>query len=219
MTTEPVRPRTQRFIIIIMAVFAVLIGYLAGNRFSAPEPLDLKTGTALPEPRILPEFELIDQNGNAFTRDSLSDQWHFLFFGYTHCPDVCPTALLRFTQVYNRLGAYPELQGKTKMTMVSVDPARDTPEQMKNYVTYFSPEFVGLTGSKEMIDKLGTSLSVVYKIHEPEPGREGYVVDHSSTTMVINPDGRLAAVFTGETDPALIAGDFIELAKRYDGEL
>ncbi|MCU7959456.1 MAG: SCO family protein [gamma proteobacterium symbiont of Bathyaustriella thionipta] len=212
------RPKGQLFALVASAVIALLLGYFLGNYFeygSPDKPPKLDSATLLPQAADLPDFELMDQNGQVFNNQNLQGKWHFLFFGYTHCPDVCPTTLLRLTEVYNRTAAEHDLQANTDVIFVSVDPGRDTPQHLKKYVEYFAKYFIGLTGKKEQIDKLSKALGIAYSIHPPEAEDEpdNYLVDHSAAILLINPQGQFQAVFLGEQDPQKIADDFIKIAK------
>jgi protein SCO1/2 len=211
-------PRSWAFKIVLalLALLMFYMGHYLGQLYHR-ETLEKLSATVLPEPWQVEPFELIDQNGQPFTADNLKGQWDFLFFGYTHCPDVCPTTLALLTQVYNRLAARPKLQASTRMVFVSVDPARDTPEQLKGFVSYFGPEFLGITGSEAEIEKVTSQLKIYYQRHEPLEGSEDYAVDHSAALLLADPEGRIRAIFSGVYDPATVAADFTKIAD-YFGE-
>ena len=141
----------------------------------------------LPKPRDIAPFELQAMDGGPFTRDMLEGQWSFLFFGFTHCPDICPASLSIMAQAERRLqDSRPELLASVRAGLVSVDPERDDPETLKRYVTAFSPEFVGVTGEREAIAELARQVNVAFgKV----PAENGYTVDHTGNIVVINPRG------------------------------
>ncbi|MEN8175100.1 MAG: SCO family protein [Pseudomonadota bacterium] len=201
-----------RLALVAIALLAAIGGYWVGNRFKQPDPEPL-SATVFPVPRPLPEFELVGEDETTFTRSDLRDAWHFVFFGYTYCPDICPTTLTRYTQVINRLAADPGLQQQTRVLFVSVDPARDTPERLGEYVRFFHPEFRGVTGDKQEIDRLAKAFSVFYETHEPD-AEGNYLVDHSAVVAVVNPRAELAAFFSGVLDPEVIAADFQRIVAR-----
>lgn len=172
---------------------------------SAPAP-ELTTGTLLIPDRALADFSLIDQQGKAFGSADLRGRWSLLFFGYTHCPDFCPTTLTTLAAMKKRLRAAnsPVLP---QVIFVSVDAKRDTPAQMSKYVPYFDPEFVGLTGADQpSIEAVAKKLGVGVIIQPTSGGN--YSVDHSGLIFVLNPDGRIAAILTGPFSVEALQADF-----------
>lgn len=113
-----------------------------------------------------------------------------IYFGYTHCPDVCPASLAAGAQALNTLSV--DERGKVRLIMVSVDPERDTPERLKEYTAYFHPEMIGVTGSAEEIAAVAKSFGAGY-IRQPTRPDGSYAVDHTTRTYVVAPDGKLAA--------------------------
>lgn len=113
-----------------------------------------------------------------------------VYFGYTHCPDVCPASLAAGAQALNTLS--PEDRAKVRLIMVSVDPERDTPERLKEYTAYFHPEMIGVTGTPEEIAAVAQSFGAGY-IRQPAQPDGSYAVDHTTRTYVVGPDGKLAA--------------------------
>ena len=169
---------------------------LAAGIFTAArlqQPPELAAAFALPEPTPLPEFSLLDQSGNAVTRDSFTGQWDLVFFGFTHCPDICPATLQILDQVERQL-ADADQEPLPRIVLVSVDPERDTPEQMGRYVDYFGDGNLGVTGSIDELKKLTSALGIYF---EKRPGEtDNYSVDHSAAVLVIDPDGGFSALFS-----------------------
>ena len=131
----------------IVAILALVFGLQVQHKnANTPEELpDFERVLLLPTPRTLSAFSLVDESGNEFNNSALKGQWNLLFFGFTHCPDICPTTMLALKNVRQRLeakGQWPDLN----VVMVSVDPDRDAPERLKPYVNYFHPEFKRVTG-------------------------------------------------------------------------
>ena len=153
------------------------------------------------------ELRLTDHNGQ---RRSLAD-FHgkvvVLFFGYTHCPDVCPTTLGELGITLKRLGADAD---KVQVLFVTLDPARDTPVVLARYVPSFNPTFLGLTGSVEEIDQVAKSFKVFYKQQESS-SKAGYTMDHSANTFVIDPQGRLRLLFGFGSGAGPLVHDIQEL--------
>ena len=156
--------------------------------------------------RELPDFSLIDQQGRMFGSANLRGRWSLMFFGYTNCPDFCPTTLTTLAAMQKRLRAAnaPVLP---QVIFVSVDAKRDTPAQMAKYVPYFDPGFIGLTASDQpSIEAVAKELGVGVIIRPASDGN--YTVDHTGAIFVLNPDGRLAAILTGPFNVDALQGDF-----------
>ena len=145
-------------------------------------------------------FHLVDQNGKTVTDGDLKGKWSLVYFGYTHCPDACPTALNDIAIALDELG--PQ-RGAVRPVFITVDPERDTPEVLKSYVTSFDAPILALTGSREEIAQAAKDYRVYYAKH-PEAGGD-YSMDHSSVIYVMDPEGRFTASFTHESSPEQIA--------------
>ncbi len=135
------------------------------------------------------DFVLRSADGPVDTR-ALRGKVLLIYFGYTHCPDVCPASLAAGAQMLNTLSA--EERGKVRLIMVSVDPERDTPARLKEYAAYFHPEMIGVTGTPEETVAVAQSFGAGY-IRQPARPDGGYAVDHTTRTYVVAPDGKLAA--------------------------
>jgi protein SCO1/2 len=174
--------------------------------------------TVLPAPKPLPPFSLVDQDHRPFGPERLRGKWSFLFFGYTHCPDVCPLTLATLRTVHERLTAEPGERGgvqNTQFVFVSVDPERDTPEQLKSYVSYFNKSFLGVTGDQVQLQTLTRHLGILYM---RVAGREDhYTVDHSAAILLIDPEARLAALFSAPHDAEKIASAFLKVRDYLTG--
>jgi protein SCO1/2 len=203
--------------VVLGAVVAAAALYTLGARRG--EPLPEIGGFVLAEPRAL-DFALVDSEGQPFGPHDFTGHWSFLYFGFTHCPDVCPLSLIELTELKKKLEAQaPDVAAE--YFLVSVDPARDTPQVMKDYVTYFDPAFRGLTGEPEQVAELAKAVGAIYFV-PPGQSSESYVVSHSSNVTLIDPQGRLHAVFTSPHTPQQLAEDFAKVLARYrklEGEL
>lgn len=197
-----------------IALAALIAGLWVSVRLTrAPEPASKIGGYVLDEPRALPAFDLVDNRDEPFHAEDFAGHWSFLYFGYTYCPDICPLAMLELAGVKKKLdeaGAGEDAE----YYLVSVDPARDTPERIGEYVEYFDPSFRGITGRLEEIDKLAKAASVVYVLPDAKEG-EPYIVGHSSTVTLIDPAGRIHAIFTEPLKADPIAEDFRQIAASY----
>ena len=145
-------------------------------------------------------FRLVDQNGKTVTEADLKGKWSLIYFGYTHCPDACPTTLNEIAIALDDLGPKRDA---VRPVFITVDPERDTPEVLKSYVTSFDAPILALTGTPEQIAQAAKDYRVYYAKH-PEPGGD-YSMDHSSVIYVMDPEGRFTATFTPESSPEDIA--------------
>jgi len=182
---------SRKYFIISVALIAIVTGAWLSWRVMLPPP-SLQTATLLPAPAALAEFSLLDQDGNAFSQDSFSGDWNLVFFGFTNCPDVCPTTLQVLATAHNQLLA-DGLETLPRIVLVSVDPERDTPAIIGAYVAHFGAGIVGVTGTLEETKKLTDGLGIYF-------GKSGiagdnYSVDHSAVVIVVNPEGQFHALF------------------------
>src|SRR5262245_46385939 len=171
--------------IIVLATLAIVA---AGVWLEKSAPGAATSATVLDAPRPLPQFSLVDEHGAAVTRDALAGRWTFLFFGFTHCPDVCPMTL----QVLARtLHAFDDLPAEQRPTarFVSVDPERDTPAQLASYLAAFNADIHAMTGTPEAIEALTRAIGVAYE-RVDQPGG-GYTMDHTAALFLLDPEARL----------------------------
>ncbi len=175
------------------------------------------------EAKELTDFKLTAANDKMLGLDDLKGRWSFVFFGYTQCPDVCPLTMGVLGQAFKLIeknpAAYQEMQG----IFISVDPKRDTPELLKEYVSYFSNKFIGVTGETAQLDAVSRQMSALYTIHPKEPKKAGdtstgdnYQVTHNSTVFLVDPQGRLYGKFPPPQLPQEIAEVFIKIHKFYN---
>jgi protein SCO1/2 len=183
---------------------------------STPTIPQVSVATVLPQPRPLADFRLVDQDGAPFTLEALRGQWTFLAIGYTHCPDICPTTLATFTAIASGIGDRSERQAPTRFLFVSIDPGRDTPERLAQYVRYFDPGFLGATGDEAQLRAFAAQLGLAYAKVEGQDTALGYLMDHSASVLLVDPDGRLAAIFSAPHDSARMALDFLAIAAARD---
>ncbi len=190
-----------------VAIVAAVAGMLLSRSFvqSGPTTPQLATGTWLEGGRQLPEFSLVDQKGQPFGRERFSRRWNLLFFGFTSCPDICPTTLALLSSFEKSLGDLPP-EERPQILFVSVDPGRDTPERVAAYVNFFSPTFTGLTGTPAAIEAFAQALHVPYAITPLSDGN--YTVDHSSALLLVSPDAELRGIFSAPHDAQGLAADF-----------
>jgi protein SCO1/2 len=191
-------------VVLAGALAGVLVAYVVRSRQAPPPPLE--HATLLAEPRALPDFELVDHTGAPFGARRLQGHWSFLFFGFVNCPDVCPGTLAMLAGVRRSLGDLPELQ-RPEVVLVSVDPGRDTPAVLAQYVGHFDPAFTGLTGNAADIEALSSALGVAAVVG-PRAADGSYAVDHTAAVFLVDPEGRFAALFNTPHEAGLIARDY-----------
>lgn len=182
--------RTQKTVFILVALVALILGLtinkvLNGRGQGNPTELIDAGIILLPQSRAVPELEMNDENGQPVRVDQLKGKWSLVFFGYTFCPDICPTTLAQLRQVKSELPK--EAVERMQVVLVSVDPNRDTPAQLKQYLGYFDKDFRGLTGSLDATQKLANALSIPFI--PADTSKPGYTVDHSGNLALIGPDG------------------------------
>jgi protein SCO1/2 len=173
-------------------------------------PLDrAQTATVLPQPRPLPDFALTDTSGREFTRASLYGRHRLLFFGFTHCPDICPLTLQVLATAVDEVAVRaPDLV--PEVVFVSVDPHRDSPDRIRDYLRNFDAQFVGVAGSDAALEPLIQALGVT--VHKVETDGEHYNVVHNGTVFVIDPDAALVAIFGGSShDAQTIVSDYLRI--------
>ena len=178
-------------------------------RYAGQRAVALQNGTLLPGGRAIAGFSLTDHEGRPFGNAQLRGHPSLLFFGFTHCPDVCPTTLALLAQLA-RAKPVADLQ----MLFVTVDPERDDALTLKRYVDAFSPQLVGLRGSDAELDKLMQSVGAARFRQQTAAGN--YLVDHSATLYLIDAGGRLAAVFTPPFSLPLLDADLRLVAQSMD---
>ena len=181
--------RVNKTVLVLVALVALVLGLTVHKVLTAQRQADptvlLDAGIViLPQTRKVPALEFTNQDGQAVSTASLKGRWHLLFFGYTFCPDVCPTTLAQLRELQGKLPQ--EVRDDLQVVFVSVDPNRDTPQQIKQYLGYFNAGFQGLTGTPENIQKLANAMSIPYI--PADTSKPNYTVDHSGNLVIIGPD-------------------------------
>lgn len=187
---------------------ALIGGILAATWFNMPKTVRVASGTLLEQPRTLPDFVLTDQDGQPFTRAQLQGRWTLVFPGFTYCPDVCPTTLALLKTVKAQLD--PAAAERLQVVLFSVDPGRDTPARLKEYVSYFDPDFRAATAPEPQLKAMAQALGVAYA-RVPGETPESYTMDHSAALILIDPDGALAGYFTPPLQVTALVTDLGQL--------
>lgn len=183
-------------IIAVLALLAGLIGFHYWQQQHEPEHTLL-----YPQARTLADFQLQSHTGSAVSREALYGQWTLAFVGYTYCPDICPLTLAQLAGVHEELQQH--VAEPLGIWFVSVDPNRDTPEQLANYVHYFDQAAVlGVTAGHDQLFPFVRQLGLMYAMSSTT--EEHYLVDHSASIVLINPQGQLVAMFKPELAPGRV---------------
>ncbi len=204
----PASHRSFVWLILIAACAAAAGLWLGSRQFGAPARPALENAALYPQPRPLPDFRLQQADGKPLTSADWRGHWNVVYFGYASCPDVCPTTLAAFKQAWKLLGERG-LAARVRFEFISVDPQRDTPEQLGKYVAFFSPDFIAATGSDEQLTALTRALGLLYTRTTNADG--AIEVDHSGSAVIVDPDVRLVGIFRPPFAPSALAHDLAAL--------
>ena len=183
----------------ITVVFGLFVNRLSMDRILNPKELVANGAIMFSSPREICEFNLVDHNKSAFTKQQLQGQWSFIFFGFTHCPDICPTTLAMMNELNEFLSDTPYAED-TQFLMVSLDPARDTPIKLKPYIEYFNSDFIGVTGEFLSIHRFAKQFNVAFQKVVTNAETGDYTVDHSGHIAVVNPAGHYSGFYKPPLD-------------------
>ena len=207
--TPSAPPSHRSFVwLILVAAFAAGAGLWFGSRQFGSSPPKLDNAVLYPQPRAVPDFTLQQADGKPLTPQDWHGRWNVVYFGYTSCPDVCPTTLATFKQVWKQLGERG-LQPRVRFDFISVDPQRDTPDKLGKYVAFFSPDFVAATGSDEQLTALTRALGLIYSRTTDANG--AIEVDHSGSAVIVDPQGRVVGIFRPPFAAAALVHDLAAL--------
>lgn len=207
--------RIHKTVLFLVAAIALVLGLTVSKVLNDPQQADpvalADAGIILlPQSRALPALSLTDENGRPQAVDQLKGRWTLLFFGYTFCPDICPTTLAELRQVRSQLP--PDALARLQVTMVSIDPARDTPAQLKQYLGYYNAGYNGLTGELADIQALANAVSIPFI--PGDTSQEHYTVDHSGNLALIGPDGRQRGFLRAPLNPAKLVAQLPQVLKQ-----
>ena len=211
---------------VLLAVLFVLLGIISGKHLVAvlfAQPLALNTIELLPKPKPLPAVLLRNANGDAFPRENFSGSWSLVFFGFTSCPDFCPMELQKLGQLIK----FAEQDKRdVQVVFVSVDPERDVPEKLVQYVTFFHPKIIGLRGDNPAIASFARFFGATYDrsaviegkaviipagVAMPASVGEQYLVNHSTRVFIIDPQRRYVGSINNAGSPDIVWADLLKL--------
>lgn len=173
--------------------------------------------TVLPHGKPVAPFKLTDSSGKPFDVDRLRGKWSFIFFGYTNCPDVCPLTLSILNGVYQKLQKTPADVANTQVVFVSVDPRRDKIPELKKYVHFFNPHFIGATGPIKQINDITKQFGILYSYTKDPKSKAGYTVNHSAQIILVDPQARERAIFSPPHKIDKITTAFRKIRHYYEG--
>jgi protein SCO1/2 len=204
---------SQKLLMGAIVIAALVAGIVFGGmvRDDAADTLASGGAAELQRYEIGGEFELTNQRGERMRLSDLAGRALVMFFGYTYCPDVCPATLSRVREVKDALP--PEDAARFTGVLVSVDPARDTPHRLGQYVEFFDPAFVGLTGSEDELEDIARRYGAQFVIPEGQP-KNGYLVNHSTVAYLIDPLGYVRALYYGDEPVDAIASNVREVLEE-----
>ncbi|MCO1333043.1 SCO family protein [Microbulbifer sp. OS29] len=208
-----IRITVSVLLVFILAVLAGFMHKLGQPRVISDTELRINGTVKLQRPRVIDNIELLSDDSKPFHTENFQGRWTLVFFGFTHCPDICPTTLSTLNTFYKTLDR--NTKENTDVVLVSVDPGRDNPEQLSHYVRYFNQEFRGITGDFFKLKRFATQLNVPFNKVTLEDG--GYTIDHGSQVVLINPRGHYHAFFKAPLDPAKMKLTYRSIRATFKG--
>ncbi|MCP5470954.1 MAG: SCO family protein [Sinobacteraceae bacterium] len=195
--------------ILLLAAAALIVGLFAARALLQPTPPpQLQQATWLPGGRPLPPLDLLDQDGRPFDGTAFTGRWTLVFFGFTSCPDICPTTMVTLADVVRRLADQPAAE-RPAVLLISVDPERDSPARLRNYVQAFNPAFQAATGTEEGVAAASRAFGVAY-MRVPQPDG-GYSMDHSSSVLLVDPRGHIVAIHPAPLTSETLVADYLAI--------
>ena len=202
----------SRLTLLIGMTTVFVAGLLTSQYLYTPDPVtEMSTAptsvaTVLAPPRVLPDFQLIDQSDRAMTKQDLAGQWTLVFMGFTNCGHVCPTTLFTLSEAVQQLSVPP------RVLFVSVDPGRDSPDVIQTYVQGFGEDFAGATGTEEQLREFAGSLGAPFYVQKDD---DRYIVDHSNAVFLLDPATQFHALFSAPHDADVIAEDLARIMRAH----
>lgn len=193
----------QNAVVGVVALIALILGVVIALKISPPQSSEPQYLQLYPQARALSDFELYDQDGNTLTNDNLRNHWTLAFVGYTFCPDICPTTLAELKRIYPELKKIPA-EIPLQVLFLSVDPGRDTQPRLNEYIQFFNPEFVAASGDHSQLFPLVRSMGMMYAMSD-NTENPNYLVDHSASVVVINPQAHVIGRFKPHLAPGELA--------------
>lgn len=204
----------KKIILAVIAIISLGLGFLVSSIVSETKPLDLESALWFgKQAKALPEFSLYDHDNRPLNNDRLSGKWSLIFFGFTHCPDVCPTSLQTLAEMMKAIDD-KVMRETIQVIFVSVDPDRDSPAILKSYVGYFDAGFIGATARIPDLEVLTNVLGIAHERDKTSENQQDYSVSHSGAIVLINPAGEYAGLFRAPHNSRTMASDLSKIIAR-----
>ena len=208
------KSKVAKLNLILLGIIILLLGlWLITSQKNSGPIIPEEVGFVYSPPRQIGNFQLIDFDSNVINENRFTGKWWLVYFGFTFCPDACPLALSDMKKI--KASFDEKINQNTNFVFISVDPDRDTPQRLKEYVNYYDPEFFAATGEAEELQKLATKMGVAFVVPEA-PEDENYVVGHSTFMLLVNPLTELVAIFRVPHDPENVAEGVERIQKHFD---
>ena len=205
---------TKSLVMIVVLLVSGMAGFLAYQQLNShKQQHEFQSLLVFPKEKSFSGFKLIDKNNNSLDINSFAGHWTLIFFGYTHCPDVCPTTLSELQKTFKQLDGQ-NLKQAPQVLFVSVDPQRDTPHTLNEYIQFFNPKFNAATADDANILSITSQIGAAYHIESHEKDNINYNVDHTAAVFLINPDKKLYGIFRSPHDSSKISSDLTQLIGR-----
>lgn len=203
----------KRFILLAssLAILAALSGALFFKLLQMRGQESLQALIVLPEAKLVADFELYDEQARKFSLADFAGNWSVLFFGFTSCPDICPNTLYQLQQVRGQLAAELEEDQLPQIYLVSVDPDRDSPQKLAEYLAFFDPSFKGLSGDDRQLRALTMQLGIAYHVADHGESDQDYAVDHSAGLVLLNPKAEMFGIFPAPHEAETISHDLLQV--------
>lgn len=200
--------------LLAIALVALCSGLMISWLVYDTRPVTLEAGQWFADQaKALPQFQLVDHNNQSLGNPQLGGKWSLMFFGYTNCPDICPTSLQTLSDMMNAIDD-SDVRNTIQVIFVSVDPERDSPEILKPYVQYFNEDFIGATAPLTELNRLTTVIGIGHSRDKSSEEASSYDVSHSSTIILINPAVEFAGVFSAPHNTPAMARDLVKIVER-----
>jgi protein SCO1/2 len=199
-------------LLLISIVVAAFVNKMTSPRVMSDSELKLNGAYLFENPRAFDEIAFVDHNGQDFSQQSFQGKWSLVFFGFTSCPDVCPTTLAQLRQFYQRLEGGP-YQQDTQVVLVTVDPARDSVEKLKAYIEYFHQDFVAVTGEFLALHQFASQLNIPFS--KVPGGGENYLLEHGANIALVNPRGHYVGFFKAPLELTKLNASYGSIRKSH----
>jgi protein SCO1/2 len=200
--------------LVSIALFALGSGLAISWLVYDSRPITLQSATWFgDQARALPEFQLVDQNEHTFGNSDMAGKWNLLFFGYTHCPDICPASLQMLSTMLEAIDD-KDVRDAIQVIFVSVDPERDTSSILKAYVEYFNKNFIGASAPISQLQPLTQAIGISHSLNKSSEEQSVYEVSHSSAIILVNPEVKFTGLFGAPHDALAMSRDLVKIVER-----